>query len=367
MKKRSILVIDDSRSTREFLIETLSSAGYHVLAARNGGEAFDSIKRHGCDIVLCDMQMPVIDGPALRRKLLSHPLFATIPFVAMSANDTVENFEAMRQLKAAAFLTKPFKSETLFILLERILSDSDLIERTRGELARLEKKMMLDSIMSLAHALEARDGYTRSHSDSVAKVAVKVGQAMHFDRHSLKQLLIAGRLHDIGKIGIRDSILQKPGPLTAEEYEIIKTHPAVGAKILKPIPSLGDVAEVIHSHHERYDGKGYPRGLKGDSIHLNARILAIADAYEALTSDRPYRRGFSRDQALDIMRRERGSQFCPECLDAFLNTISKYPLTEDQPASKAERHLCEKASDHRICEKPSDRRAQTANPKGNLE
>ncbi|GAB6038750.1 response regulator [Fundidesulfovibrio butyratiphilus] len=357
MKKRSILVIDDSRSTREFLVETLSEAGYHVLAVRNGDEGLKSIKHWECDIVLCDMQMPVIDGPALRRKLLSHPRFSTIPFVAMSANDTVENFEAMRQLKAAAFLTKPFKSETLFILLDRILSDSDLIERTRNDLARLEKKMLLDSIMSLAHALEARDGYTRSHSDSVAKTAVKIGQAMDFDRHSLKQLLIAGRLHDIGKIGIRDAILQKPGALTDEEYEIIKTHPAVGAKILKPIPSLGDVAEVIHSHHERFDGKGYPRGLKGAAIHVNARILAIADAFEALTSDRPYRRGFSRDQALDIMRRERGSQFCPECLDAFFNAVAKSSATPPPEPEEADRVDTDVSADHQ---------AATVNQEGGL-
>lgn len=360
MKKRSILVIDDSRSTREFLVETLTSSGYHVLAARNGDEAFEAIKSYGCDIVLCDMQMPVIDGPSLRRKLLSHPVFAAIPFVAMSANDTVENFEAMRQLKAAAFLTKPFKSDTLFILLDRILSDSDMIERTRNDLARLEKKMLLDSIMSLAHALEARDGYTSSHSDNVAKTAVKIGQRLHFDRHSLKQLLIAGRLHDIGKIGIRDSILQKPGPLSPEEYEIIKTHPAVGAKILKPIPSLGDVAEVIHSHHERFDGKGYPRGLKGKSIHLNARILAIADAYEALTSDRPYRRGFSVDQALDIMRRERGSQFCPECLDAFFEAIAKSPQALASTCTETECSDPEKSKGRHVS-------STTANQRGGLE
>ena len=318
------MIIDDSHATREYLRDQLCKADYSVITAADGHEAFELVKMHSFDIVLCDMQMPIIDGPAFRRKLLAHPKYAVIPFVAMSTFDTADNFQAMRELKAAAFLTKPFKPEQLLILLDRLLADSALLERTRQELARLEKKMLLNSIMSLAHALDARDPYTHSHSDCVSKMAVSIGRKMHLDSHSLEQLWIAGRLHDIGKIGIQDCVLQKPGKLTAEEFAIIKTHPAVGAKILKPIPSLGDVAEVIHSHHEHFDGCGYPRGLKGENIHLFARILSIADVYDALISHRPYRKGYSHRQALSIMEQNRGKQFCPVCLDAFLLLFSSH-------------------------------------------
>ena len=148
---------------------------------------------------------------------------------------------------------------------------------------------MLSSITSLIQALEARDVYTRGHSEAVAEIAVGMGRVMGFEDDELESLEIAARLHDLGKIGIPDSVLLKPGKLTVKEYEVIKTHPTIGAGILEPIPSMAPLIPAVMSHHERMDGKGYPQGLKGKDIPLWARIIAVGDIYHALTSNRPYR------------------------------------------------------------------------------
>jgi len=314
----TILVVDDSPSLVSYLRDALSAAKYAVLTAGNGREAVSVIKSGKVDIILCDLQMPEMDGKKLRKKLLANSRFCKIPFVAMSTHDTVENYNAMRELKAAAFLTKPFNPEQLFILLNRLHDEARIQELNERKLVKLEKNMLIRSIMSLAEALDARDNHTRTHSDSVSKVAMKIAVRMDIDRHSIKQLYVAGKLHDIGKIGIADAILQKPGRLTEEEYTIIKTHPEVGARILTPIPSLRDIAEIIHCHHERPDGTGYPRGLRGGEIHFLANILSVADVFDALTSDRPYRPGMSPEDSLAIMAQGRATQFHPECLDALV-------------------------------------------------
>lgn len=321
MKKHSILIVDDSRTTRKYLKSVLKQANYTVQIAADGREGLHLLKEQHFDVILCDMQMPEIDGLALRRKLLTHPKYSAIPFVAMSTFDCKDNYRIMLELKAAAFLKKPFKPEHLFVLLDRLLADTDFVKHTQENLAKTERKMMLNSIMSLAKALDARDKYTRSHSDSVSKLAVKLARHMGIAIPLVGQLHIASRMHDLGKIGIPDSILLKPDKLSEDEFVIIKSHPEVGARILQSIPSLREVAEIIHCHHERPDGQGYPRGLKTGEIHPLAHILSIADTYDALISDRPYRQGHGKDVALEILVAGRGNQFHAECLDAFIEMI----------------------------------------------
>ncbi|MBU1228419.1 MAG: response regulator [Proteobacteria bacterium] len=316
-----VLVVDDSRAIRDFMKNHLASAGYAVVSAGNGKEALAVMSERRVDMVISDIHMPVMDGKAFRAKLLEIPEFAPIPFVAMSTDDSLENARSMRELRAAAFLTKPFKADQMIILVESILDYRDLLERTLQEMEGLEKRMLLSSIMSLAHALDARDHYTSSHSENVAHTAVKIVSHMGHDAALVEMANTAGRLHDIGKVGIPDNVLQKPGRLTVEEFEVIKTHPGIGAMILKPIPSLAEVADIIHCHHEHFDGSGYPRGLAGGDIPFLARVLALADVFDALTSDRPYRSGMDLEKALGIMKDGRGSHFCPQCLDAFLDTV----------------------------------------------
>ena len=185
----------------------------------------------------------------------------------------------------------------------------------------MEQKMMLAGITSLIVALEARDYYTRGHSEAVALLVTQMAAHMNAGPEEIESLGISGRLHDIGKIGIPDSILLKPGRLNAEEFAVIQKHPVIGASILGSIPSIKPLLPVILHHHERFDGSGYPDGLKGEKILLSARMTAVADTYHALTSDRPYRRAMSQDRALEVIEEERGRQFCPECVEAFLSLM----------------------------------------------
>jgi HD-GYP domain-containing protein (c-di-GMP phosphodiesterase class II) len=193
--------------------------------------------------------------------------------------------------------------------------------------------MLLGSITSLIVALEARDQYTRGHSEAVAELVTRMAVRMKARQEEIESLGIAGRLHDLGKIGVPDSILLKPGRLNEEELAVIREHPVIGASILGSIPSIRPLLPVILHHHERFDGKGYPDGLKGEKILLWARMTAVADTYHALISDRPYRKGMTQDQAMEIIEEVRGSQLCPDCVDVFQE------LMRDNPDQRSKNHL----------------------------
>jgi len=183
------------------------------------------------------------------------------------------------------------------------------------------KKSYVDTVKALSLAIEAKDKYTEGHSNRVVEYVEKIASKMKFSESHLENLKIASLLHDIGKIGIPESILNKPGKLSDEEYSIIKEHPVIGANIVKDIDALKNCTDIIMYHHERYDGKGYPKGLKEDKIPLDAYIIALADAFDAMCSDRPYRKAMSRDDAAKIIKAERGKQFNPDVADIFLKII----------------------------------------------
>ncbi|MBF0529266.1 MAG: HD-GYP domain-containing protein, partial [Deltaproteobacteria bacterium] len=186
-----------------------------------------------------------------------------------------------------------------------------------------EWDMLLASITSLAQALDERDPYTRYHSGNVSRYAVAIGRKAGFNVAVLENLRLAGILHDIGKIGIPDIVLNKPGSLTAEEFEIIKQHSQRGAEILRPISTLSTIIPGILHHHERLDGRGYPAGLKGDDIPVISQILAVADTYDALTTDRPYRRGMNPEKAITIMNEVSGTQLSPQYVQLFIEWLSE--------------------------------------------
>jgi len=186
-----------------------------------------------------------------------------------------------------------------------------------------ERNLMIASITSLITALEARDNYTKGHSEAVGRIVSGMLRIAGGSAKEIETVTIGGRLHDIGKIGVRDDILLKPGRLTEEEFAHIKKHPVIGANIIKSIPSFSDVIPIVLSHHERLDGKGYPQGLKGDNIHLWARMAAVADTYHSLTSDRPYRKGMAQGKALQIIEDVSGTQLCPDCVDLFFKWIAQ--------------------------------------------
>jgi HD-GYP domain-containing protein (c-di-GMP phosphodiesterase class II) len=196
---------------------------------------------------------------------------------------------------------------------------------------------LLASIQALMGALEARDRYTRGHSERVRAWTIRISRQLGLSKLEIENISLAARLHDIGKVGIRDAILEKAGPLSAEEWQIMRSHPTVGIEILSPIQMLQSTLPIIRGHHERWDGKGYPDGLRGESIPLGSRVIAVADSYEALVTDRPYRKGFSRQKAREILQMGSGMQWEAGMVDALLfvqthsRSISQLSLESVQP------------------------------------
>jgi putative two-component system response regulator len=321
-RTRRILVVDDSLTIRTLVKKALEEAGFQVLTAEDGRGAVNLVRAQPPDLILSDIDMPGMDGVELCKTLHADPELAAIPFVIMSANSGRAIMRRMLQWGANAYLVKPFNLEQVVILVEKLLSDHFLLLLKEKERLDTERKLMIGSITSLIVALEARDQYTRGHSETVAALVAEMAAHMRASPDEIDALTIAGRLHDLGKIGVPDGILLKPGPLTDDEFLVIKEHPVVGANILGSIPSIRSLLPVILHHHERYDGKGYPAGLTGEDIPLWARMTAVADTYHALTSDRPYRKGMPQAKALQIISEVRGTQLCPECVDVFLSTIS---------------------------------------------
>jgi response regulator RpfG family c-di-GMP phosphodiesterase len=332
-RNRLVLVVDDSQTVRNLVTKALAEAGFQVAAAENGKSALRSIAFQRPDLIISDIDMPEMNGIELCKALRANPALAGIPCVIMSANSDRSTIRRLLYLGAAGYLIKPFNLEQIVIAVERLLSDHFLILLKEKERLDTERRMMLAGITSLIAALEARDSYTRGHSETVAALVEAMGRTMNIDAEEIEILGIAGRLHDIGKIGVPDSILLKPGRLSDEEMLIIRQHPTIGASILSAIPSINPLLPVILHHHERFDGQGYPEGQKGQEVMLWARMTAVADTYHALTSDRPYRRGMSHDQAMGIIEEARGTQLCPECVDAF--KMSEPQLTQAAAARSA--------------------------------
>lgn len=316
---KKILVVDDSNSVRMMLKEGLVKEGYQVSTAINGKKALEAIGHSRPDLVLSDVYMPEMNGLELCESLHENPLYADIPFVVMSTENDALNMKKLMQYGAAAFIVKPFNLEQLMMTLNKIFSYEFLLLLKEKERLDSERRLLIAGITSLVKALEARDEYTRGHSDRVSLILAGLVARSGGSKNDVERARIAGRLHDIGKIGVRDNVLLKPGRLSDDEFYQIKQHPSIGASILQIIPSISDILPVVLSHHERMDGKGYPQGLAGKDIPLWARMTAVADTYDALTTDRPYRKGRHFHQALEVIKTVSGTQLCPECVNLFLD------------------------------------------------
>lgn len=317
-KGRLILVVDDSLTVRSLVSKSLKGAGFSIIQAENGRVAMEIMRHEKPDLILSDIDMPEMSGEAFCQAVHADPVFASIPFVVMSANNQRPIMRRMLQLGADSYLVKPFNVEQLVITVEKLLSDQLLLLHKEKERLEIEQRLILASITSLCNALEARDSYTRGHSEAVSDIASRIALQMGIPREEVELIRLGGKLHDLGKIGVIDSVLLKPGKLSDEEFAIIKRHPVIGGEILRPVPSMAPILPIVLYHHERIDGKGYPEGLTGSSIPLWARITAVGDTYHALTSDRPYRKGMPRDKALEIIQQASGTQLCPDCVDAFM-------------------------------------------------
>jgi putative two-component system response regulator len=277
------------------LKDLLESEGHVAETAQDGQEAVASALLTPPDLIIMDVNMPKMNGFEACRVLKNDERTHLVPIVIVTGmsdrSDRVQGIEA----GCDDFLTKPVDAEQLIARSRNLLRTKALID----ELERAE-----NVLVSLATALDAKDNYTRGHSERVAAYAEQLGAAVGLNRSEQRNLKRAGLLHDIGKIGIPLDYLQKPGPLTLTEYAKVKEHPGIGFEICKPLKTMAPLLGLIRGHHERLDGRGYPDGLGGDQITLPLRCLTTADVYDALTSDRAYRKAMSKEQALDVMRQE---------------------------------------------------------------
>jgi putative two-component system response regulator len=339
-----VLVVDDERSVLEVLRKILEQAGHEVWGAVDGEEALALLYQKPIDLVIADILMPKMDGLELVRRIKVEPRMAEVPVMILTAKGAAETRIEGYRRGVDDFLTKPFNREELVLRANRLLKlrqeklsmyqklfELGLKVSVQEELLRVGKgggfvsayfdlqQMSLDVVRSLALALDARDHYTRGHSEWVAKYSVQIARALSCSDQDVEKLELAALLHDVGKIGVRDSILRKPAKLSREEFAAVQRHPVSSAEIIQPVAYLRELVPAVRHHHERYDGKGYPEGLTGEAIPFSARIITVADAFEAMTSDRPYRKALSFEKAMAEIRRCRGSQFDPVIVEAFLS------------------------------------------------
>ncbi len=291
----TILVADDQPANRELLEELLTTKGFRVITVPDGAAALEALARTQIDLVLLDVMMPHLNGFEVCQKIKSNPETYLIPVVLITAlSDKLDRIEG---IKAGAddFLTRPVDCAEL---LARVGSLLKLKHRT-DELERAEAVLF-----TLARSIEGKDPYTHGHCERLSDYSARLGQHLGLHEDEITALRRAGVVHDVGKVAVPDAILLKPGRLTEEEWKLIREHPVVGERICAPLKSFRLVLPIIRHHHEKLDGSGYPDGLKGDGIPITARILQIVDVFDALTTERPYKKAFPVAEALQTMKQE---------------------------------------------------------------
>ena len=309
-----VLVVDDQAANRELIKACLGGIDCEVRTAENGVEALNMVQASPPDLVLLDVQMPGIDGYEVCERIKSRPKGSLLPIVMITALDS--STDRVRALASGAddYMTKP---------VDRV----ELVARVRSALRLKRVYNSLDSaeqvIYALAAAVEAKDPYTEAHTQRVAEAARRIGVRMGLAEEDLEALYRGGIIHDIGKIGVPDQILLKPGALEPHETDRMHMHPVIGESIVAPLQSGANLLPMIRHHHEHYDGNGYPDRLAGDEIPLLARIVSVCDAYDALTSDRPYRQGGTLEEALAVLRRGAGAQWDPQIVQIMVDEVRR--------------------------------------------
>jgi len=311
--KQKVLLVDDNSANVDLLEAYLEPAGYEILKAYDGQEGLDLAYEKNPDLILLDVMMPGLDGYEVCKRLKEDEKTRFMPIVMITALSDLDDKIKGLDVGADDFLSKPIVRPELMARVRSLLR----IKTLHDDLDSSE-----NIIFTLALALEAKDPYTKGHSERVAALALSLARRTGLSSEAQQKVHKAGILHDIGKIGVREAILNKNSDLDADEYDDIAKHPAIGANICEPLKSLADIIPMIRYHHERFDGKGHPDGLSKDDIPVGAMIIAIADTYDAMTSARPYRSAMSREAALTILEEEKESgQLPPFLVDAFLEMM----------------------------------------------
>ncbi len=292
---KTILVADDEHKNRLIMESLITPLGHDVIFATDGEETLEAVRQLRPDLVLLDVMMPVIDGYTVCKTLKGDEETRLIPIIMVSALSEMSDKVRALDCDADDFLSKPVNRHELTARLRsclRIKALNDRLERSESV------------IFAFARAVEAKDPYTIGHSERVAKFAVDLARSLGLPQETIAELKFGGLLHDVGKIGVPDAILGKRGKLTDEEFTVVKRHPEIGEEICRPLKSFGAILCLIRSHHERLDGSGYPDGLRAKSIPLAVQVLSIADVFDALTSDRPYRSSLVLPDVERIFREE---------------------------------------------------------------
>jgi len=334
------LVVDDDGQVRSALARIIQSHGLATLQASSGAEALALLERDGeVPVCISDIYMPEMDGVTFLREALR--LYPDMAVIMLTGVAEVTTAVECLQLGALDYISKPVLMEEVRARLDKALEKRDLVLQNRfyqknlesrvRELDRRNKQSMINGVQMLVHALEAKDAYTSGHSSRVSRYAVKTALQLGYVGERLEQIRLGGELHDIGKIGTREDILNKPGPLSPEEFQHIKGHVSLGERILAPFLSESPIVlRIVRSHHERMDGGGFPDGLRGDDIPPESRIVAVVDAFDAMTTNRAYRASRTPADAVEELRRCSGTHFSPPAVEAFLRAfsdVSALPIT----------------------------------------
>lgn len=328
-----IVIADDDRSNLKMAERILTFNGYEVICLSSGEELLDYVEKDHADLILLDVHMEGIDGFETMKRLMRSKTGRNIPVIFLTADDDSDTETKALLAGAMDFVGKPFVASVLLMrvrhTLELIRLQSDLkaevSERTKEALAEHEKneRLSLQVVQTLAGTIDAKDTYTNGHSARVAKYAKEIARRYGFTEKDQEEIYMMGLLHDVGKIGVEDTIINKKSKLTDTEYDKIKEHPVVGYKILKNITEMPKLAIGARWHHERYDGNGYPDGLKGEDIPTEARIIAVADAYDAMSSKRSYHSIYAQEFIRNELMSCKGTQFDPVFADIMLEIIDE--------------------------------------------
>lgn len=310
-----ITVVDDDMANLKVAGRVLSKNGMRVSALKSGKALLDFLKDNRPDLILLDVAMPDMDGFETKRRLNGMiDEVSQIPVIFLTANDDEDSEKTGLSLGAMDFIRKPFVPEVLVLRVSHIVQMVRLQRDLEGEVEKKteeNRKLFVHVVKSLAGAIDAKDSYTNGHSERVARYSKEIARRYGYSEKKQTDIYMMGLLHDVGKIGVPDEVINKPARLTEEEFQEIKKHPSMGSRILHNIEEMPELATGARWHHEKYDGSGYPDGLKGDEIPEEARIIAVADAYDAMTSNRSYRNVMHQEKVKSEILRCAGKQFDP--------------------------------------------------------
>ena len=320
-----ILVVDDDASNRETLVSILEPEGYQIVLAEDGFEAVEQAKLTQPDVILLDVMMPGMDGFEACRAIRNEEMLAEVPILFLTALDDKQSLLKGLESGADDFITKPFDRHELRARLKSItrLDRYHKLIEERKRLAEANRSLLTtydETIEGWSRAMDLRDKETEGHSRRVTEMTLDLAKALGIEGEALTHIRRGALLHDMGKLGVPDSVLLKAAVLNEEEWKLMRQHPQLAYEMLYPIEYLRPALEIPYCHHEKWDGAGYPRGLKGEEIPLAARLFAVVDVWDALTSDRPYRPAWSREKAMDYIREQSGKHFDPQVVELFMQT-----------------------------------------------